>query len=48
MVLTRKYSDLFQTEADVAQVESLQRHSAAMERQDSAEQRHLAMLAHAM
>lgn len=40
--------NLFQTEADVAQMESLQRDQAAMEGQDPTEQRHLEMLAHAV
>lgn len=40
--------NLFQTEADIAQMESLQRDQAAMEGQDPTEQRHLEMLAHAV
>lgn len=46
--MTYRHLDLFQTEADIAQVESLQRHQTEMEGQDQTEQRDLEMLAHAM
>ena len=37
-----------QTEADLAQVEQVPRHEAPLEGQDTTEQRHLALLAHAV
>lgn len=46
--MTYGHLNLFQTEADIAQVESLQRDQATMEGQDPIEQRHLEVLAHAV
>lgn len=46
--MTYGHLNLFQTEIDIAQVESVQRHQAEMEGQDQAEQRDLEVLAHAM
>lgn len=46
--MTYGHLDLFQTEADIAQVESLQRHQTEMEGQNQTEQRNLEMLAHAV
>lgn len=46
--MTYRHLDLFQTEVDIAKVESLQRHQIEMEGQDQTEQRDLEMLAHAM
>lgn len=46
--MTYGHLNLFQTEIDIAQVESIQRHQAEMEGQDQTEQRDLEVLAHAM
>lgn len=46
--MTYGHLNLFQTEIDIAQVESVQRYQAEMEGQDQTEQRDMEMLAHAM
>lgn len=43
-----KFDLLFQTEADVTEMESLQRYSTEVEGQDTIEQCHLEVLAHAV
>lgn len=46
--MTYGHLNLFQTEIDIAQVESVQRDQAEMEGQDQAEQRDMEVLAYAM
>ena len=46
--MTYGHLNLFQTEIDIAQVESVQRDQAEMEGQDQTEQRDMEVLAYAM